>query len=521
MYRSLLLLVILLFLAPAPLQPVRAACDPNAFLRRVSVSSSGEEGNGHSYSGALSANGRMVGFISNASNLVPDDTNNASDAFVHNLDTCETIRVSVNAAGEQTTGIGDFISLSADGQFVSFSSSASNLVPDDTNGFTDVFVKDMLTGVVERISIGPGGVQSNDFSGSPQISDDGNFVMFSSSATNLQSITTVPGGLIAQAYVHDRQSGLNDLVSVNVLGQPADGNTFWGDISSDGQFVTFTSQATNLSPEDNDLGSDVFHFDRSNREISLVSTGAGWWGSIEGGELPSISGDGRFVVFSTPFAGYMRDMQTGITSPVAVSLQGQLGDCSDVNSSISANGRFITFMSCAGNLIPGDTQWIMSSFVRDLWTGEVRRVALTWDGKRVTGGTEHNPWSSVAAEGDAYIFTSSSDDLLPEDTNGFADVYVTGLPPASPIIPQRNFYTVQNPVLTWAGASNAIRYELQVARTAMFTPPLEFQTTVDAPQQEAEVTLIAGQYFWRVRSCTGPTTCGAWSAVDSFVIELP
>jgi len=521
MYRSLLLLVILLFLAPAPLQPVRAACNPDAFLRRVSVSSSGEQGNGHSYSGALSANGRMVGFVSNASNLVPNDTNNATDAFIHNLDTCETSMVSINANGDQTIGIQDRVALSEDGHLVVFASTASNLVPGDGNSVSDIFFRDMISNTVQRISVGPGGADSNSASVMSQMTPDGNWIVFSSSATNLQSLVPVPGGLIDQVYVFNRQTGLNEVVSLGIAGQAANGSSFAPDISADGRFVTFTSQATNLVPEDSTSDFDVYRFDRLTRMVELVSQGSGNLEPVTSGEAASISDDGRYIGFFTPSQVFVRDMQTQSISLVSVNFAGEPGDCADFVGSISGNGRYVAFMTCAGNLAPNDIIWTASVYSRDLWTGEIRRVALTWQGERLNNGAGSDAWSAVSARGEAYVFNANEDGIVPEDTNGFADVYVTGLPPASPIIPQRNFYTVQNPVLTWAGTSNAIRYELQVARTAAFTPPLAFQTTVNAPQQEAEVTLIAGQYFWRVRSCTGPTTCGAWSAVDSLVIELP
>src|SRR5690606_2450643 len=157
---------------------------------RVSVSTNGTQGNGASTSLSISADGRYVAFSSSASNLVPNDTNGMSDVFVHDRLTGNTSRVSVNSTGVQgdvAAGYGSALnpSISADGRYVSFDSGSTNLVNGDTNGRTDVFVHDRLTGNTSRVSVNSAGVQGDGDSGISSISADGRYVAFSSSATNL------------------------------------------------------------------------------------------------------------------------------------------------------------------------------------------------------------------------------------------------------------------------------------------------------------------------------------------------
>jgi hypothetical protein len=151
---------------------------------RVSLGRDGVQGNGFSFSSTgsrpLSADGRFVAFDSFATNLVPGDTNNRRDVFVRDRQGGTTRRVSLGSGGAQGNGDSVLPSISAGGRFVAFISGATNLVPGDTNGFIDVFVRDRQAGTTERVSLGPDGVQGN--------GGDSRFVAFTSGATNL-----VPG----------------------------------------------------------------------------------------------------------------------------------------------------------------------------------------------------------------------------------------------------------------------------------------------------------------------------------------
>jgi Tol biopolymer transport system component len=168
---------------------------------RMSVGPNGVEGNAWSGYPVLSANGQSVAFRSDASNLVPGDTNGRQDVFVHDRRTGRTERVSLGPNGRQGNGNSDNPSLSTDGRFVAFASEASNLVPGDTNGRQDVFVRDRRTGTTARVNLGPNGVQGNDFSQRTSLSANGRFVAFESSANNLVQDDT--NGQ-ADVFVHTR-----------------------------------------------------------------------------------------------------------------------------------------------------------------------------------------------------------------------------------------------------------------------------------------------------------------------------
>jgi Tol biopolymer transport system component len=173
---------------------------------RASVDSAGGEGNGDSFEAAISADGRSVAFFSNATDLVAGDTNNVGDVLVHDRPMGVTERVSVDSAGAQGNGISLVFGISADGRHVAFDSDAPNLVPDDGNGVRDVFLRDRRTGTTERVSVDSLGGEANGSSsgsapGSGSISADGRYVAFASLASNL-----VPGDTngLQDVFVRDR-----------------------------------------------------------------------------------------------------------------------------------------------------------------------------------------------------------------------------------------------------------------------------------------------------------------------------
>jgi Tol biopolymer transport system component len=297
---------------------------------RVSVDSSGNQGNGDSIVPGISGDGRFVAFSSNASNLVPGDINGLRDVFVHDGQSGVTERVSVSSSGEEGNGNSDphteiSISISGDGRFVVFGSWASNLVPDDDNGMPDIFVHARQTGETERVSVASGGVESVGESQSPAISADGRYVAFGSWGEDL-----VPGdsNTWIDVFVHDRVTSTTERVSVSSTGE--EGNSSSGDdsqiyISADGRFVAFVSHASNLVPDDNNDEYDIFVHDRQTGEterVSVSSAGAesngfDWW--------PSISDDGRYVAFESG-ASNLVPGDTNICRP-----QHDPGDCADVS----------------------------------------------------------------------------------------------------------------------------------------------------------------------------------------------
>ncbi len=222
---------------------------------RVSVASDGSQGNGDSSDANLSGDGRYVAFESDATNLVPGDTNGLTDVFVHDLSTGTTTRVSVSATGTQALQPSNDPYLSADGRFIAFDSRASTLVPGDNNGQIDVFVKDMLSGALERCSVDSSGVEADWDCYDPVLSADGQTLVFFSLASNLVAGDTNGAEDI---FLHERTSGLTERVSVGDAGQQGDGVCFYPALSADGRLVAFDSVSTNLVPGDLNGTRDIF-----------------------------------------------------------------------------------------------------------------------------------------------------------------------------------------------------------------------------------------------------------------------
>ena len=224
--------------------------------RRVSVGPSGRQANSLSMNPAISANGRYVAFHSGASNLVPgDDTNDANDIFVRDRVAKVTRRVSLGPGGLQANSASRSAAVSADGRYVVFRSYASNLVPDDTNDAYDIFVRDRMAGVTERVSVGLGGLQANNESLGVAISAHGRYVAFDSWASNLVPDDTNGDG---DVFLRDRMAGVTERVSLGPRGRQANGYSTSPAITADGQHVAFISYASNLVPNDTNRTSDVF-----------------------------------------------------------------------------------------------------------------------------------------------------------------------------------------------------------------------------------------------------------------------
>jgi tricorn protease-like protein len=275
---------------------------------RVSVDSSGNQANDTSYSPQISLDGAFVTFFTRASNLVSGDTNNRHDIFVHNLATQKTERISVGLSGTESNGSSNYPSISGDGRYVSFISSASNLVSNDSNDMDDVFVYDRQTGTTVRVSKATDGTQANDDSYQPSISPDGRFVAFQSYATNLVSGDT---NGFRDIFVHDLQSGMTERLSIAYDGSEANGSSSSASISSQGRFVIFNSSATNLVGDDTNNHEDVFRVDRLAGTIVRVSIADD---GTEGNSYSvpgDISPDGQFVVFNSPASNLVSDDNNG------------------------------------------------------------------------------------------------------------------------------------------------------------------------------------------------------------------
>jgi hypothetical protein len=237
----------------------------DAFLRdrqtgtttRVSLSSDGREGNGSTFRGEISSDGRFVVFVSTATNLTNNDANGtAEDVFIRNLQTGTTRLVSVSTAGVQANNVSTLPAIGSDGRFVAFTSFGSNLVPNDTNGAHDVFVRDLVAGTTQRVSLSSSGAQANHNSAKPDITPDGRFVSFQSQASNLVPNDTNPA--FNEVFLRDRVAGTTVRASVSSLDEQANSFSYSSSVSNDGRRVAFSSGASNLAPGDANTRDDVF-----------------------------------------------------------------------------------------------------------------------------------------------------------------------------------------------------------------------------------------------------------------------
>jgi Tol biopolymer transport system component len=402
---------------------------------RVSVDSQGNQENYYSEtwgSAQISADGRYAVFNSYASNLVPGDANNRSDIFVHDRLTGQTTRVNVSSAGKEANDNTVDATISADGRYVAFDTYATNLVPGDTNNSSDVFVHDRLTGETTRVSFDSLGNQGDGYSGGPSMSADGRYVAFNSNATNL-----VPGDTnnSSDVFVHDRLTGETTRVSVDSAGNQGDGDSAGPWISADARFVTFESKATNLVPGDTNGGSDVFVHDRLTGETTRVSVDSAGSQARQGSSHASISADGWYVAFMSIANNlvpgdtngrpdvFLHDRVTGETTRMSVDSLGHQGKGYSWAPSLSGDGRYVAFAS-EGRLAPDDSKWL-DVFVHDRQTKQTTLVNVTLPdaGSLILNESDH---PSISADGRYVAFESFSSELVLGDTDAEKDVFVRG-----------------------------------------------------------------------------------------------
>lgn len=417
---------------------------------RVSVTSQGAQATSGSGNPVISGDGRYVAFESGASDLVPEDTNGKIDVFLHDRDAdddgifdeqaeagaIETARVSVNGSGAEGAADSSLPTISDDGRFIAFQSDVVDLVPDDTNARTDIFVHDRDTQEIIRVSVPSNLPQSNGHSTEPDISDDGRYVAFTSVASNL-----VPGDTNSQAdiFVHDRTldstvrvsvptppcgeanaptticTALTDNDSRFVAEDESNSRSSEPAISSTGRFVTFASFASNFAVEGNRSDSDIFVHDRDSdgngvfdevnklrgivtERVSVSSDGAESIGTTSSNDSvnPDISDDGRYIIFSSAAINlvpgdtnaktdiFVHDRVARSTELVSAGSDGTAGDDISADPAISSDGRYVTFQSAASNLVRDDLIGKSDVFLRD--RGEPLHIFDTLTGAATQSG---------------------------------------------------------------------------------------------------------------------------------------
>ncbi|HEY3269570.1 MAG TPA: hypothetical protein VGM37_21865 [Armatimonadota bacterium] len=421
---------------------------PSVPIERVSVSTGGGQaaGSGVGSEMSMSPNARYVVFTSSARGLDPQNRNSLSGVFWRDRATSKTELLSVGLGGDVPNDVSFSPSVSADGRMVGFGSYASNLVQGDSNGMSDIYVADRVSGSMRLVSIGAAGEPANNDSFSTMMSADGRYLAFGSYASNLVPNDTNASGIFTgyDVFVRDLGASTTLRASVSTSGVQADANCDPVAISADGRFVLFDSGATNLVTGDTNHAQDVFLRDCVGTTTERVSVGCGGVQadascSAGGG---SISPDGRFVAFESSadnlVAGdtnglsdiFLRDRALGVTERISVAADGAQANGPSSGGSVSTDGRYVLFASRASNLTP-DANSVEDIFLRDRLLCSTVRVSISADGEEGAGISDR---ALLTPDGKYAIFRSSAANLVSNDTNGVADAFVAG-----PLLP---VYTV-------------------------------------------------------------------------------
>jgi hypothetical protein len=342
-------------------------------LELISVDSSGHAGTGHSRQPDISADGRYVVFESQSA-LAPGVSAGNFQIYLRDRVAHSTRLISADVNGNPGNGASLRPRISSDGSLVLFYSSASNLTGADSNGYSDVFIKHVATGQVERVSMAYGGGQANNGSYEAEMSGDGRYVVFVSQASNIVS-PVVP----AQRHVYwrDRQNNSVRLISHNNAGAPANGACFLPDVDDAGQRVVYYSNAANLAP------------------------------GLNGSTLQVV----------------VHNVASGTTELVSRTPGNVAGNDHSYNASISGDGRQVVFTSFATNLFAGDGNTKTDVIVRDLASGEMKPISLADNGNQ--GNDNIVGAATINSDGSVIAFTSYASNLVANDDNGYADVFIS------------------------------------------------------------------------------------------------
>lgn len=434
----------------------------------VSVGVNGSDAIGISSFGLISDNGRYVAFSSHAHNIVTIPTPNGPSIYLRDLQTSTTTLVSINAAGTAGSfGNSELIDMSPDGRFIIFSSNVADLTQHaDGNGFgTDIYVRDMQTNVTKLVSVNAAGTASGNGTcyEAGSVSADGRYVAFQSAASNLVANDS---GTITDVFLRDIQVGTTIRLSTNTAGTAGGDAPSGGPlIDRAGRFVVFASVASNLIPlPDFNSFEDIFIYDLqtgSKRLITINSAGTGTGNGLGGSYFPhpvqyKISADSRYVAFLSQSSNlvsndtnsndsdiFRYDVAAQTKILVSVNMAGTSGILAGSSEpSISADGRFVAFQSLARDLVnvPDETSGGTSDvFVRDIVSGQTYLASLNSAGNRTGNGFSFQP--VISADGKRIAFHSRASDLITNDLNEFnEDIFAFDIAPSNgPEILQEQF----------------------------------------------------------------------------------
>lgn len=336
-------------------------------------------------------------------------------------------RASVSNTQAQANGNSYMVGSSPDGRYVVFDSMASNLVPGDNNGQRDVFIRDRSLGTIERVSVGPAGIESPYLNRAPSVSADGRYVSFETKGPLLSGSSVG----IFQIYRRDRVNGVTELVSASSSGLAGNSFSSRSSISADGRYVLFYSRANNLVVGDNNGVQDIFLKDMQTGALETISLGASGVRGNDHSFEAAMSSDARFISFTsmaTNLTGstiprqrhvYLRDRQTSTTRLLSRSATGSLANQPAYSPTLSDDGRYVVYYSKASNLTAGTGGSILQIIQHDTQSGDT--VLLSRDAAGIEGDDlSYSP--SISADGRFVAYTSFAKNLVDVDNNGVSDV---------------------------------------------------------------------------------------------------
>lgn len=388
--------------------------------QRISVATGNVQANAGSSWSKSSGDGRYVVFTSDATNLVANDSNGVTDVFYHDRVDGTTFRVSVTSAGVEANGRSYHPAISRDGRYVAFTSDASNLVGGDTNGVADVFWFDRQTGERRRISVSSAGAQGDGLSERPDISDDGREVVFQSVANNL-----VTGDVFFSydVYLHDTQTGATTKINLGPGGTHVGGGNGWPRLSANGRYITYHSNASGLVAGDSNNEWDIFLSDitqGTTERISVNSSGGDGNGSCNG---PVVSDDGRYVAFESSSSNLVAGDTNGYYDLFV--RDRQTGTTSRVGSSnygpsygasISGDGRYVGFQTAF--------LYFTGSFFYSVRAGQVADLLTSSIAGSYGYGSTNVANFTLSPDGRFVLLDSSGTVSVSQDTNNAGDIYI-------------------------------------------------------------------------------------------------
>jgi len=395
-------------------------------------------GNALSTTPYLSNDGRYVVFSSNASDIVLNDNNGNRDVFLYDMQLNTMKLVSKNNAGTGSANGASFAyDISADGRYIAYESSAADIVANDSNGTYDIYIYDAVTDITilaSKSKLGTG--TANSASKAPSLSSDGRYVTFYSSATDMASTDTDTKN---DVFIYDRVTNVTALVSINTsLAGSGNGNSWNAKISKGANYVTFSSTSSDLVLNDTNNSTDVFLYDVTTSQITLVSKNTTGTGTGNGYSYsPMISSNGQFVTYSSQASDlvsadtnanqdiFLYDSQLDSNVLVSSNVTGidSANGYSTCNT-ISSDGRYILFSSSATNITlisNNEGPETFDAFIYDRLSGTA--VTVSTNGIR-TGGACFTTSTNISADGKKAIFDIDVPNLVAKDTNSFSDIFL-------------------------------------------------------------------------------------------------